>query len=108
MSDKTIIAIEKLTARMERGFKQTDARIEKLAGLVADGYSEIDERFDAIELEMRVGFTELKQICDRIDTRLAALEHAVFGASLSGPTKDFDAETLIRRLEKLEKAVYKK
>jgi membrane protein required for beta-lactamase induction len=66
----------------------------------------VDARFDALEHEMRSGFADIRRILDRIDTRLAALEMAVFGASSS--TGRMSAHSILGRLAKLERAVFKK
>ena len=90
------------------------ATIEGLAGAIADLGESIDERFDAVderfaalELELRGGFSEMRRLLERIDTRLSALELAVFGATNSGGGRVV-AHSIFSRLTKLEKVVFHK
>src|SRR3989344_1121787 len=97
------------------------ATIEGLAGAIADLGESIDERFDAVderfdavdegfaalELELRGGFSEMRRLLERIDTRLSALELAVFGATSSEGGR-IVAHSIFSRLSKLEKTVFHK
>lgn len=92
--------------------------IEKLAGMVAQEFSDfredvdlrfekIDHRFASLEAEMRNGFEENRRILDRIETRLVRLEAAVFGPT-TGENGRAVSSSILARLAKLERAVYKK
>lgn len=72
-----------------------------------DRFDAIDERFVSLESEMRGGFTEVKRILERIDSRLSALELAVFGPSGPNGSRDV-SNSILGRLAKLERAVFKK
>ncbi|MBM3261137.1 hypothetical protein FJY93_01825 [Candidatus Kaiserbacteria bacterium] len=80
--------------------------IEKLAILMVEGFADIDKRFDVLETEVRGIRNDLivqnKQL-DRIETRIAALEFAVFGVKNGHASTNW-----FERIEKLEKAVFKK
>jgi membrane protein required for beta-lactamase induction len=91
---------------MKKLLKRKIDSVEKLAAIMLDSFADIDARFDALEHEMRSGFADIRRILDRIDTRLAALEMAVFGASSS--TGRMSAHSILGRLAKLERAVFKK
>lgn len=104
--------------------------VEKLAILVADGFvtmeenfadvdkrfNDVDKRFDAVDkrfdvMESRFGrvetdIQEIRRILDRMDTRLAALGLAVFGATKSGGGK-ISEQSILGRLNKLERAVFR-
>ena len=99
---------------MKKALKEKVDTIEKLAQLVAGGFADIDEnfhkvdqRFVALGSEVRNGFQETRAALDRIDTRLAALEMAVFGGTSSNGGR-LVAASLLSRLDKLERAVFKK
>lgn len=84
--------------------------IEGLAGMIADltkdvqiGFDSMDARFDKVEAELG----EIKRTLDRMDTRLAALELAVFGASASQGGRLADS-SILERLSKLEHVVFRK
>ncbi|HEY4514320.1 MAG TPA: hypothetical protein VJH69_03265 [Candidatus Paceibacterota bacterium] len=84
--------------------------IEGLAGMIAyldrnmnEGFSVIGTRFDRIDAEL----DQIKRTLDKIDTRLAALELAVFGAAGSGGGRTI-GNSILERLSKLEHAVFKK
>lgn len=93
------------------------ATIEGLAGMIADlgadvqkgfddvnkGFDAMSSRFDRIEAELE----EIKRTLDRIDTRLAALEFAVFGATRSDGGR-ISANSILDRLDKLEHTVFRK
>ncbi|OGG80486.1 hypothetical protein A3A39_00180 [Candidatus Kaiserbacteria bacterium RIFCSPLOWO2_01_FULL_54_13] len=107
---------------MARKHRQANVNtIEGLAGVVAEGFADVnerfdevderfdkvDKRFDTLELEITSGFEELRKVLGRIETRLAALELAVFGAP--GPEGGrLASRFLLSRLDKLEKAVFGK
>lgn len=106
---KRVDSIEKLAQLMADGFADVDARFEKFAQLMVEGFADVDARFDA--LEMRVGrieidIQEIKHILERIDTRVAALELAVFGATKSGGGK-LSPHSMLGRIAKLERAVFR-
>ena len=106
---------------MKRTRKGKIDSIEKLAQIVADGFADIDEhfhkvdqrflsidrRFVSLESEVRNGFQETRALLNRIDTRLAALELVVFGGSNSANGR-VTVDSLLSRLHKLEKVVFKK
>lgn len=105
-----IDSVEKLAAIMLDSFSDIDARFDAVDArfdAVDARFEAIDARFDALENEMRTGFTDIKRTLDRIDTRLAALELAVFGASSSHGGR-VSSTSILSRLAKLEKAVFKK
>lgn len=87
---------------------------EKLAIMMADMHDDLHDEIDALKTEMvdmrremRSGFGELRSILERLDTRVAALELAVFG----GMTADggrASVDSLMERIAKLEAAVFKK
>jgi len=90
--------------------------IEKLAQLVAEGFADITEefqkrfdqvdvRFVALEAEVRNGFIVSERHMDRIETRIAALEFAVFG--VDSAKGQHNSTTWFSRIEDLEKAVFK-
>ena len=95
---------------MKKTAKKVDT-IEKLAQVVSvsfeDLQSDMENRFTSLESEVRNGFAEQRRILDRIDTRLTALELAVFGATSAGGRR-IVANSLLSRLDKLERAVFKK
>lgn len=98
--------------RAGAGRKKIDS-IELLAQLVADGFAQVDERFEQLETALddfhhdtRSHFATLERNLERIETRIAALEFAVFGADAS--KRKSAAPTWFSRIERLEKAVFKK
>ena len=95
---------------MKKTAKKVDT-IEKLAQVVSvsfeDLQSEMESRFTSLESEVRNGFIEQRRMLNRIDTRLTALELAVFGATGAGGGR-IVANSLLSRLDKLERAVFKK
>ncbi|PIR82834.1 hypothetical protein COU20_00215 [Candidatus Kaiserbacteria bacterium CG10_big_fil_rev_8_21_14_0_10_59_10] len=129
------VTLDSLAKQMERGLRGTNVLIEKLAGSVVQDFAAIDGRFDAVvkrfdavdkrfdsvderfdavderfeklEFEMRNGFAEVKRILERIDTRLSALELAVFGATESDGGRLMPG-SLVERVQKLEETVFKK
>lgn len=117
---QAVDSIERLLKRLETRFSHSDAQIEKLAQLVADGFADIDERFDHVDerfehvdeyflklqTEVHNGFEVSERHMDRIETRIATLEFAVFGVdSVKGK---HTSTTWFDRIEELEKAVFKK
>ena len=90
---------------------------EGLAGMIAElsidvqkgfevmqtGFEVIASRFDRVDSDLE----EMKRTLDRIDTRLAALELAVFGATGSRGGRISDS-SIVERLSKLEATVFKK
>lgn len=98
--------------RASAGRKKVDS-IELLAQLVADGFAQVDERFEQLETvlddfhrDTRSHFAMLERNLERIETRIAALEFAVFGADAS--KRKSTTPTWFSRIERLEKAVFKK
>lgn len=98
--------------KMSAQSKKIDS-IELLAQLVAEGFERVEERFEQLEtkvddfrLETHSHFTILDRRLDRIETRIAALEFAVFGADAD--KRKPAAATWFSRIERLEKAVFKK
>ncbi len=102
-------SIEKLAQIVAVGFVDIESRFDAIDArfdAVDARLDSVDARFDSLEEEMRTGFAEVKVSLERIDTRLAALEHVVFGASSS--TGRVSAHSILGRLTKLERAVFKK
>lgn len=91
--------------------------IEKLAVLVADGFADMEERFESIDERFDASdarfqrieneLTEIRRIVERMDTRIAALELAVLGAT-SAEGGRLRGDSLIERVARLEKLVLNK
>jgi len=107
---KIITTLGGLAVLVERNVDLTGKLAESIAedfSSMNERFDKVDTRFDSLELEMRSGFEELNKKLDRIDTRIAALELAVFGATTSDGARLLE-NSLLTRLSKLEKAVFRK
>ena len=85
-----------LSHDIQEHFEKIDERFEK-----------IDERFGSLESEMRSGFEVVNRKLDRIETRTVNLERAVFGGAMDDDRRDV-GNSLLARIAKLERAVFKK
>ncbi len=99
--DLKVTTIEGLAAMMVE--MHNDIREE-----MHEQFEKIDARFEKVEHSIRGihgELTEINRKLDRIDTRLAVLELAVFGASDgSGRTTE---DSLLERISRLEQVVFK-
>ena len=92
-----------------KGRKVTVTTIAGLAAVIADGFSDMAEGFDGmnqkfldLQLEMRNGFEETNKKLDRIDTRIAALELAVFGATTADGARLLEHSLLTGDVERVK------
>ena len=84
--------------------------IEGIAGLIAEFREDMDFRFDAVEErfdKIDADLVIIRRILDRVDTRVAALELAVFGASVSEGRR-LASDSLLERVNRLEQAILHK
>ena len=88
--------IATLSDDMQERFEQIDERFDK-----------IDERFISLEAEIHVGFEIINRTLDRMETRIVNLERAVFGGAFDDEKRDV-SNSLLARIAKLERAVFKK
>lgn len=83
--------------------KTTGMTLDRLAELMVDG-------FDDLRTEMREGFARLEKRLESAEERISALEMKVTGLYRlyeEDKMQRLDIQSLLDRLEKLEKAVYK-
>src|SRR3989338_7980079 len=93
--------------------KKVDS-IEKLARMVTEEFSEMrgemHERFDSVNMrftKIEGELTEIRRTLERLDTRVAAIELVMFGASTSRGGR-YTNDSLLSRIDRLEKMVFKK
>ncbi len=98
-----VTTIEGLAGMIVDFREDVDSRFEK----IDSRFEQIEERFASLESETRNGFEETRRILDRIETRLTNLEAAVFGPTTSDGGRVV-SDSILARLAKLERAVYKK
>ncbi len=108
----TIDGLAGMIAEMHADLEERFDKIDDRFGQIDNRFEEAEDRFGRIEenvaqmrLEMQSGFTEQKKILDRIETRIAALEFAVFGVDM-GSGRRATETSFSERLSRLEETVF--